>query len=420
MAVGKPKRIYCFICGSVQENEREKFALFCVPKGKLEEWTVAIVPGQKSSLRKPLQTLNGQNLRVLEKKKSLKITTKVPHTTKDNENVVPINHCSTNSNLGCGSNLMLTQPETECLREDQRDGSCMVMDDSVDSVTVVPISHSSTLSKTKCLHAAINDVSECLGTDQSDGSCMFIEETKDTAMMYSPSKENDNVATSSQLSPKTKCQATYQNESSITVSERTSVSTTTVSNIPSCPIYFSPFAVSPERKEEIRKSWDILFGYIPGLRNTLEYVGSFSRRQAAIVSKEDNASSPSSSFCEKTTTREEKQLQRRKKNLISCCSCNAPVSATNMRTRHTNRVCCGSCYPLWKKLEESERRIELLKLKYKKLRNKQKSTKKKLDRSYQKNEELRSKLEKCEDKIVELTKLQIDEQIKHLPLKNKR
>lgn len=88
-----------------------------------------------------------------------------------------------------------------------------------------------------------------------------------------------------------------------------------------------------------------------------------------------------------------------------------------MRMRHTNRVCCGSCYSLWKKLEESERRIELLKLKYKKLRNKQKSTKNKLDRSYQKNEELRSKLEKCEDKIVELTKLQIDEQIKHLPLK---
>lgn len=73
--------------------------------------------------------------------------------------------------------------------------------------------------------------------------------------------------------------------------------------------------MSPERKEEIRKSWDILFGYIPGLRNTLEHVGSFSRRQAAIVSKEDNASSPSSSFCEKTTTSEEKKLQRRKTNL---------------------------------------------------------------------------------------------------------
>lgn len=42
MAVAKPKRIYCFICGSVQENEREKFALFCVPKGKLKEWSVAI------------------------------------------------------------------------------------------------------------------------------------------------------------------------------------------------------------------------------------------------------------------------------------------------------------------------------------------------------------------------------------------
>ncbi|XP_045034881.1 uncharacterized protein LOC116922729 [Daphnia magna] len=109
-----------------------------------------LIPGQKSSLRKPLQTLNGQNLRVLEKKKSLKITTKVPHTTKDNENVVPINHCSTNSNLECGTNLMFSQPETECLREDRRDGSCMVMDDSVDSVTIVPISHSSTLSNHGC------------------------------------------------------------------------------------------------------------------------------------------------------------------------------------------------------------------------------------------------------------------------------
>ena len=42
MVVPKPKRIYCFNCGSVQENEREKFGLFSVPKGKLEEWTVAI------------------------------------------------------------------------------------------------------------------------------------------------------------------------------------------------------------------------------------------------------------------------------------------------------------------------------------------------------------------------------------------
>ncbi|KAK4028631.1 hypothetical protein OUZ56_021636 [Daphnia magna] len=302
-----------------------------------------LIPGQKSSLRKPLQTLNGQNLRVLEKKKSLKITTKVPHTTKDNENVVPINHCSTNSNLECGTNLMFSQPETECLREDRSDGSCMVMDDSVDSVTIVPISHSSTLSnhgcstnplllnepETKCLHAAINDVSECLGTDQSDGSCMVIEETNDTAMMYSPSKDNDNVATSSQLSPKrnavsyfsppwmvtTECQATYQNESSITVSESTSVSTTTVSNIPSCPLYFSPFAVSPKQKEEIRKSWDILFGYMPGLRNTLEQVGSFSRRQAAIVSSEDNASSQSSSFCEKTQLPAKKKTAKKKKKL---------------------------------------------------------------------------------------------------------
>jgi hypothetical protein len=33
---------------------------------------------------------------------------------------------------------------------------------------------------------------------------------------------------------------------------------------------------------------------------------------------------------------------------------------------------------------------------------------------------LRSKLEICEDKIVELTKLQIDEQIKNLPIKVNR
>lgn len=50
------------------------------------------------------------------------------------------------TDLECGTNLMFSQPETECLREDRRDGSCMVMDDSVDSVTIVPISHSSTLS----------------------------------------------------------------------------------------------------------------------------------------------------------------------------------------------------------------------------------------------------------------------------------
>ena len=42
MAVPKPKRIYCFICGSVQEKEGEKCSLFCVQKGKLEEWAVAI------------------------------------------------------------------------------------------------------------------------------------------------------------------------------------------------------------------------------------------------------------------------------------------------------------------------------------------------------------------------------------------
>ncbi len=42
----KPKRIYCFICGNVKENEGEKFSLFGVPKDKLEEWRVAISSNQ--------------------------------------------------------------------------------------------------------------------------------------------------------------------------------------------------------------------------------------------------------------------------------------------------------------------------------------------------------------------------------------
>ena len=41
MALSKLKRIYCFICGNVKENG-EKFALFGVPKDKLEEWRIAI------------------------------------------------------------------------------------------------------------------------------------------------------------------------------------------------------------------------------------------------------------------------------------------------------------------------------------------------------------------------------------------
>ena len=41
MALSKLKRIYCFICGNVKENGG-KFALFSVPKDKLEEWKIAI------------------------------------------------------------------------------------------------------------------------------------------------------------------------------------------------------------------------------------------------------------------------------------------------------------------------------------------------------------------------------------------
>ena len=36
------KRVYCFICGNVKENDNQKSGLFCVPKDKLEEWKRAI------------------------------------------------------------------------------------------------------------------------------------------------------------------------------------------------------------------------------------------------------------------------------------------------------------------------------------------------------------------------------------------
>ena len=41
MASSKPRRIYCFICGNVKEND-QKVALFSVPKNSLEEWRAAI------------------------------------------------------------------------------------------------------------------------------------------------------------------------------------------------------------------------------------------------------------------------------------------------------------------------------------------------------------------------------------------
>ena len=49
--------------------------------------------------------------------------------------------------------------------------------------------------------------------------------------------------------------------------------------------------------------------------------------------------------------------------------------------RTTDRVCCCKCYPLIKKLEESEKHIILQKLKNQKLKQKLSSTQKKLVRS---------------------------------------
>ncbi len=126
------------------------------------------------------------------------------------------------------------------------------------------------------------------------------------------------------------------------------------------------------------------------MRNTLEHAGSFARRRAALVSSENNDGSPSSPVCEKTIPTKKTIFNKKKHKFqssrISCYNCNAPVSATSMRMRKTKRVCCAKCYPLLKQLEESERQIGLLKLKYNKMRNLKKSTKKKLDRSHQMTE----------------------------------
>ena len=123
----------------------------------------------------------------------------------------------------------------------------------------------------------------------------------------------------------------------------------------------------------------------------IDLTRSFSRRLAALVSNEKSAGSPSFPVCEKTPLPAKKKTDKKKKHQfqsfrISCYSCNVParVSATSMRMRKTNRVCCVKCYPLLKKLEECKRQIVLIKLKYKRLRNIQNSTKKKLNRSYQK------------------------------------
>ena len=51
MASSMQKRIYCFICGSVKENER-KTALFGVPKDKLDIWRSAISNNQLKSSSK--------------------------------------------------------------------------------------------------------------------------------------------------------------------------------------------------------------------------------------------------------------------------------------------------------------------------------------------------------------------------------
>jgi hypothetical protein len=56
-------------------------------------------------------------------------------------------------------------------------------------------------------------------------------------------------------------------------------------------LQFLPPNLTPEQREEIRKCWDIIFGYIPGLRNTLDHPGSFSQRSEVSNSTEKEVSS---------------------------------------------------------------------------------------------------------------------------------
>ena len=42
MAASKQKRVYCFICGHVKENDNQKSGFLSVPNDKLEDWKLAI------------------------------------------------------------------------------------------------------------------------------------------------------------------------------------------------------------------------------------------------------------------------------------------------------------------------------------------------------------------------------------------
>ncbi|EFX77816.1 hypothetical protein DAPPUDRAFT_105759 [Daphnia pulex] len=198
----KEKNVHCFV--SQKANSKNVIIFFNT------------VQGLQPSLRKPLQTLNGQNPRVLGKKKSLQITTTVQHTTKDNENVVPINHCSTNSNIGCATNVMLNQPQTECLREDRRNGSCMVIEETNDNAVIYSLTKDNdVVDAINHSHHGCGSNPLCLNIQESECSveslCMDIQETNDTALVnetittdtspvYSPTEDLVTVVTSSQSS----------------------------------------------------------------------------------------------------------------------------------------------------------------------------------------------------------------------------
>jgi hypothetical protein len=42
-----------------------------------------------------------------------------------------------NTDIGCATNVMLNQPQIECLREDRRNGSCMVIEETNDNAVVI-------------------------------------------------------------------------------------------------------------------------------------------------------------------------------------------------------------------------------------------------------------------------------------------
>jgi hypothetical protein len=44
-----------------------------------------------------------------------------------------------NTDIGCATNVMLNQTQTECLREDRRNGSCMVIEETNDNAVVIDI-----------------------------------------------------------------------------------------------------------------------------------------------------------------------------------------------------------------------------------------------------------------------------------------